>query len=68
MGAYEILQRVVHHNLRPPLDNIELPAMAELIKDCWNAEPHWRPSFDEILPILKRMRSSSGSNKDLTQI
>jgi len=60
MGAYEILDKVVHRDLRPTLDDIPL-AMAELISDCWDTEPNHRPNFDQILPRLKKMKGVKAS-------
>jgi len=34
------------------------PHMSRLIKICMNEEPGKRPSFDQIIPILEKMKLS----------
>jgi hypothetical protein len=46
---------VVHENLRPTLSEECPSALAVLIKECLNNDPHKRPAFKEIKLRLKRM-------------
>ena len=32
----------------------EMPELASLLAQCWDEEPHQRPSFDELARQLKR--------------
>jgi serine/threonine protein kinase len=42
--------------MRPDIPNFVLPSVRELICDCWANDPGERPSFEEILDRLRRMR------------
>lgn len=57
----EFYRRVCNEDLRPS-DNLDqaIPCekMGDLIKDCWNAEPHERPSFDDIRERLEAIFNS----------
>ena len=47
---------VVKQHYRPPLPPDALPALAELITQCWHHKPLLRPAFAEIVPKLEAIR------------
>ena len=49
----EIIFGVTTNGIRPPIDAIDEPELAKLIQRCWAQEPDQRPTFDEILEVLK---------------
>jgi len=54
--SYDVLNKVVLLNLRPPLNEMNPPEIAALISDCWETNPNSRPEFESILPRLKNMK------------
>lgn len=56
----ELLIKVSNEGLRPDLTalkKIDCPEkLIDLIKKCWNQLPNERPSFEQILIVLKSLR------------
>lgn len=48
----EFVKAVVNDKVRPDIPNDTLPALQELIKDCWDANPNRRPPFQSIVKRL----------------
>ena len=55
----EIIFGVTNDHLRPPINVIDEPALSSLIQRCWAHEPEIRPSFDEILAVLRDLDEES---------
>jgi ABC-type phosphate transport system substrate-binding protein/tRNA A-37 threonylcarbamoyl transferase component Bud32 len=55
----EIIFGVTNDQMRPPISAIDEPDLADLIQRCWAQEPERRPSFDEILAILRDLDDSN---------
>lgn len=49
----EIIFGVTTNDIRPPIDAVDEPELADLIKRCWHKEPDQRPTFEEILTTLR---------------
>ena len=49
----EILDRIVHSDLRPEFPVHCDDSLKKLAKWCWNGNPFERPTFEEIVPVLK---------------
>lgn len=45
-------QAVCLNHVRPPLDNIKIPSIRNLLNLCWHKEPAVRPAFEEIVKII----------------
>lgn len=54
----EIGMKVALEALRVTIPPGISPHMARLIKICMNEEPGKRPSFDQVIPILDKMKQS----------
>ncbi|OTF75987.1 hypothetical protein BLA29_013067 [Euroglyphus maynei] len=54
----EIGMKIALEALRVSIPPGISPQMARLIKICMNEDPGKRPSFDQIIPILEKMRLS----------
>ncbi|KAK8871675.1 hypothetical protein M9Y10_007413 [Tritrichomonas musculus] len=53
MNAKEISEKVIE-NQRPDINSINMPeSYKNLIQNCWSQEPEKRPSFDQIVNLLK---------------
>ncbi|KAM0049225.1 putative dual-specificity kinase TKL-Pl-4 family [Helianthus debilis subsp. tardiflorus] len=48
---------VVQKGLRPTIPKNTQPKLAELLGRCWHKDPSIRPNFDEIIDILKRIKT-----------
>jgi serine/threonine protein kinase len=46
---------VVVNDARPDIPESVLPAVHDLIQQCWASDPDYRPSFDQILERLEEM-------------
>ena len=47
--------QIAYNNIRPDCSSIH-SIVEQLITDCWNKDPHLRPSFSEIIARLKRIK------------
>jgi serine/threonine protein kinase len=52
----QIAFKVYIKKARPKIPKFVLPSTQELITDCWAQEPGDRPSFEEIVDRLKKMK------------
>ena len=46
-------QMVCLNNVRPPMDDIKLPSVRNLLDLCWHKDPDTRPSFEEIVKMIE---------------
>jgi integrin-linked kinase len=58
LAPMEIGMKVALEALRVTIPPGISPHMARLIKICMNEEPGKRPSFDQVIPILDKMKQS----------
>jgi integrin-linked kinase len=58
LSPMEIGMKVALEALRVTIPPGISPHMARLIKICMNEEPGKRPSFDQVIPILDKMKQS----------
>lgn len=56
MDAMQIAFATVYRNKRPELAPTLPPAVAKLVRTCWDSDPTKRPSFATIVDQLRRMR------------
>jgi serine/threonine protein kinase len=56
LNPFAIAKKICVDETRPRIPEFVLPAVRELICDCWAPNPDDRPSFREILERLKAMR------------
>ena len=52
-NGVQVSVAVVTKGLRPAMPPNTPPVIADLIVKCWDTNPDIRPSFDEILKLLK---------------
>lgn len=55
----EIIFGVTTNGIRPPIEAVEESDLADLIERCWAQEPDERPTFEEILSILRDISDDS---------
>ena len=53
LNPFQLMARV-SVGLRPPLVPSMPSWLTSLLRECWHAEPHRRPSFDVIVKTLER--------------
>ncbi len=58
LSPMEIGMKIALEALRVTIPPGISPHMARLIKICMNEEPGKRPSFDQVIPILDKMKQS----------
>ena len=51
----QIEVQVVNHNMRPPIPETMSDKMKELITQCWDTNPHNRPSCTQVTRSLQNM-------------
>ena len=51
--ASQIVQQVIHNDLRPLLPSSLNPELRNIITQCWDRNPDVRPTFDEIFKQFK---------------
>jgi serine/threonine protein kinase len=56
LTVYQIALKVVIKDERPDIPKFVLPNARELIEDCWATNPSYRPSFEEIVERLVKMK------------
>jgi len=55
-----IKRAIIEENLRPTITSVDCPKeLVDLMKDCWNASPQLRPSFNQIVGRLQKILGSS---------
>jgi serine/threonine protein kinase len=47
-----IKQAIISEHLRPTIPRDWPPLLATMLRECWDPEPHKRPTFDAILRVL----------------
>ena len=57
-----MMNAIVKEDLRPPLDNITIPRLAELLKRGWDPDPDKRPTMEEFLDELIAIKDEHRSN------
>ena len=58
-----VAQAVINHGLRPLLPSNIKPEFISLMKSCWLESPLQRPTFDEIVVVLRAMNSIAREEK-----
>ncbi|KAL5200598.1 hypothetical protein ABZP36_021801 [Zizania latifolia] len=53
---------VVQKGIRPTIPKDAHPKLAELLQNCWHADPAERPDFSQILEILQRLPKEVASS------
>ena len=56
MSSMEVGMKIALEDLRVTIPPGISPHLARLIKICMNEEPGKRPSFEQIVPILDKMK------------
>jgi hypothetical protein len=56
LTGIEIGFKVAIRDQRPTIPKFVLPSVQELISDCWAKKPGDRPSFEEIVDRLMKMK------------
>ncbi|KAG0503345.1 hypothetical protein HPP92_003417 [Vanilla planifolia] len=56
----EITSAVVRQNLRPEIPRCCPSSLANVMKRCWDANPHKRPEMDEVVSMLEAIDTSKG--------
>eukprot|EP01087_Luapelamoeba_hula_P002163 TRINITY_DN1188_c0_g1_i2.p1 TRINITY_DN1188_c0_g1~~TRINITY_DN1188_c0_g1_i2.p1 ORF type:complete len:457 (+),score=141.64 TRINITY_DN1188_c0_g1_i2:112-1371(+) len=56
MQPMQIAYGVVHQNLRPPVPQQAHPGLARVMTACWHQDPLQRPTFQEVLNMLKSIQ------------
>jgi serine/threonine protein kinase len=51
---------VARHGHRPPIPQGTPPPLASLIRRCWHSDPAARPTFEQVVALLRQMRPVSG--------
>lgn len=60
LSAAQIIAKVAHEGLRPPLPTS--PHWADLISRCWKQNPKERPSFYQVMQTLSELYSQAKSS------
>ncbi|KAK8876047.1 hypothetical protein M9Y10_006231 [Tritrichomonas musculus] len=53
LNLYQIIGNVLAHHMRPPIKDGVPQAYRSLIEKCWAQDPKCRPSFGEVLEMLR---------------
>ena len=53
LTSREIMDQIIHSDLRPEFPAHCDESLKKLAKWCWNGNPFERPTFEEIVPVLK---------------
>ena len=55
LNQAQLMYRICSENARPEISDLPEP-LRELVNDCWNLDPKLRPSFQEIIIRLRRLK------------
>jgi len=55
MPTFQIVIAVGQHKMRPLIPPVTMPALAQLMVECWSEDPNVRPPFSEIVSRLEKM-------------
>ena len=55
LTSREILDQIIHSDVRPEFHAHCDSNLKKLAKRCWNGNPLERPTFEDIVPVLKRL-------------
>lgn len=56
LNPMQVVGAVGFQNRRPEIPEDVNPAVAQIIRDCWQTEPHLRPSFSQLMSRLYRLQ------------
>jgi ABC-type phosphate transport system substrate-binding protein len=59
LAMIDILFGVTTTDIRPPIEAIDEPELAIIIQRCWAKDPDQRPTFEEILNVLRDIDDDS---------
>ena len=60
---FQIVIQVSENNVRPTIADNMSDVLANLIKECWDADPDTRPKADSVLKALKKCYDSAKNGK-----
>lgn len=58
LNGVQVSIQVTTKNLRPTIPPDLDPDVTRLIQDCWDTDPARRPSFDDVVKELKRIKNN----------
>ena len=56
LNPMQVVGAVGFQNKRLEIPDNVNPAVAQIIRDCWQMEPHLRPSFAQLMSRLSRLQ------------
>uniref|UniRef100_M4CPI4 non-specific serine/threonine protein kinase n=1 Tax=Brassica campestris TaxID=3711 RepID=M4CPI4_BRACM len=66
LNPMQVVGAVGFQNRRLEITDDIDPTVAQIIRDCWQTEPHLRPSFTQLMRSLKRLQGLNISNRGNT--
>ncbi|KAL0874553.1 hypothetical protein Bca101_024258 [Brassica carinata] len=66
LNPMQVVGAVGFQNRRLEIPDDIDPTVAQIIRDCWQMEPHLRPSFTQLMRSLKRLQGLNISNRGNT--
>ncbi|KFK25446.1 hypothetical protein AALP_AA8G116200 [Arabis alpina] len=66
LNPMQVVGAVGFQNRRLEIPDDIDPTVAQIIRDCWQTEPHLRPSFTQLMRSLKRLQGLNISNRGNT--
>ena len=55
LNQAQLMYQIIEYGARPALDCLH-PSLQQLVGDCWNMDAKLRPSFNEIIVRLRRLK------------
>ncbi|XP_010453242.1 PREDICTED: serine/threonine-protein kinase EDR1-like isoform X1 [Camelina sativa] len=66
LNPMQVVGAVGFQNRRLEIPDDIDPTVAQIIRECWQTEPHLRPSFTQLMRSLKRLQGLNISNRSNT--
>ncbi|GAX81008.1 hypothetical protein CEUSTIGMA_g8443.t1 [Chlamydomonas eustigma] len=63
MAAYQVVEAVVQHGERPPWPDQNSHPLRSLAEKCWHSDRHLRPSFSEVVEVLRDLIDPTGGSR-----
>lgn len=60
LSFVEVSSAVVRQNLRPEIPRCCPSSLANIMRKCWDGNPHKRPEMDEVVKLLEAIDTSKG--------
>lgn len=67
MNQAQLMFQILENHARPSLHDLH-PALQQLISDCWSLDPRLRPTFNESLVRLRRLKGDINELVKLNEI